>query len=447
MASILIIDDESAIRITLRMILEHEGYEVDEAENGYDGLEMLRLKRPDLVLLDIKMPGMDGLEVLKAMPEPRPAVVILSGHGTIGSAVEATRLGAADFLEKPPQKERILLSVVNALKGRRLEHEAGEYRALQQKKYRMVGDSVVMLEVRERIKKVAGTNASVLITGESGTGKELVAREVHALSPRATRAFIHVNCAAIPESLIENELFGHEKGAYTGAGTRMTGKFEQADRGTIFLDEVGDMSLTVQAKVLRVLQDGEFQRVGGSQVLHTDVRVVSATNKDLGVLIGEGKFREDLYFRLNVVPVQVPPLRERREDIAQLVRFFAGQFAEENGFPPPEFDGDALRALRQHDWPGNVRELKNTVERALIMGPRDGISVRDLQLQGTAVVNAPAPWLEAESLQEFKEESEKAFILRKLKENDWNIKATAEAIDTPRSNLYKKLRQYGIETP
>lgn len=447
---ILIVDDEQAIRLTLSMILEHAGYEVAEAVDGYQAIDAVTNNPPDLVLLDIKMPGMDGLEVLRKINDlqNKPEIIVLSGHASISAAVEATRLGAYDFHEKPFQKDRILLSISNAFQARSLLSEVEEYRSIKQRRYQMVGTSAAIQRVRDQMAKVAATNASVLITGESGTGKELVAREIHYLSQREDQAFVHVNCAAIPETLIENELFGHERGAYTGAGTRMSGKFEQADRGTIFLDEVGDMSLPTQAKVLRVLQDGEYQRVGGNQILHANVRVVSATNKDLIKLTEAGTFREDLYFRLNVVPIKVPALRERVEDIPLLINHFATEFAAENGIRPPTFHESAVAALLQYSWPGNIRELKNAVERLLIMVRSDIIREQDLDLgPRTSALSASAvPWTAAETLQEFQDQSERWFIIEKLKANKWNIKATAEAINTPRSNLYKKLKQYGIDS-
>jgi two-component system nitrogen regulation response regulator NtrX len=443
---VLIVDDEEAIRSSLKMIFEYEGYEVLLAANGPAGLKIAEKEAPDLVFLDIKMPQMDGLEVLKRLKaaEGSPPVVILSGHGNVKTAVEATKLGAFDFIEKPPESERILLVTRNALGQKRLVDENRRLKLTFDEKYRMVGQSSVLEKVWEAVRRAAPTNATVLISGESGVGKELVARAIHRNSLRKDEAFVQVNCAAIPEELIESELFGHEKGSFTGATEKQIGKFELAHKGTIFLDEVGDMSLRTQAKVLRVLQEGEVERIGSQKTIEVDVRVIAATNKDLEEAIGRGDFREDLYFRLSVIPVRVPPLRERGEDVPVLVQHFVKQFCVENNFRPRAFSPAAIEALKRHPWRGNVRELKNAVERLLIMAEGDEIGpeqmgevLRRPAESGSAPAGPP-------TLRDFKESAERAFLVGKLRESNWNISATAAAIGTPRSNLYKKLEQYGI---
>jgi two-component system nitrogen regulation response regulator NtrX len=447
---ILIVDDEDAIRSTLKMILEYEGYEVLLAANGPLGLRLAEKERPDIVFLDVKMPQMDGLEVLKAIKaaEDAPPVVMLSGHGNIQTAVEATKLGAFDFVEKPPESERILLLARNAISQKRLQDENRALKLTFDERYRMVGGSRALEKVAEAIRRAAPTSATVLITGESGVGKELVARAIHRNSNRRAKPFVQVNCAAIPEDLIESELFGHEKGSFTGATEKQIGKFELAHEGTIFLDEVGDMSLKTQAKVLRVLQEGEVERIGSQRTIHVDVRVIAATNKDLEAAIAAGDFREDLFYRLSVVPVRVPPLRERGEDVEPLVTHFAQRFCEENNLRRRSFTPDALQALRRHPWRGNVRELKNAIERLIIMEEADPIDVaaladvlrRGAEPAGTRPAGGEPPG----TLKDFKESAERAFLVEKLRENRWNISATAQAIGTPRSNLYKKLEQYGI---
>jgi two-component system nitrogen regulation response regulator NtrX len=448
-ARILVIDDEENIRKSLKMILEYEGYEFFEAATGEDGLEMLReTVGVDLVLLDIKMPGKDGIEVLTEIKQKpySPEVVMISGQGTIQSAVEATKLGAFDFLEKPLHRERVLLSIRNALKQNALTKECLDLKKRAEKHYEIVGNHPLMMNLWKEILKIAPTNATVLVYGESGTGKELIARAVHANSLRAREKFIQVNCAAIPEELIESELFGHEKGAFTGATEKKTGKFEQADAGTIFLDEIADMSLKTQSKVLRVLEEGEVQKVGSSRISKVDVRVIAATNKDLRKEMQEGRFREDLFFRLNVVPLLSPPLRERREDIPLLVDYFSRTFAEENNFRLKKFSKDAVDALVAHPWKGNVRELKNTVERLMIMAEKNTIEKKDLPaaFREGGEVGVPDAG-RVKTLREFRDAAERDFILAKLEANGWNISQTAREIDTPRSNLYKKLEQYGIK--
>src|SRR5258708_4950387 len=452
---ILVIDDEAAIRDSLRMTLEYEGYEFIGAATGQEGLALAEREAPDLVLLDVKMPGMDGIEVLERlrnMNESLP-VVVVSGHGTIGTAVEATKKGAFDFIEKPFASERVLVSLRNALDHRLLRDENRTLKKAVEVRHQMIGDSAVLKQVMGAVARAAPTNATVLIQGESGVGKELVARTIHRNSLRSRERFVQVNCAAIPEELIESELFGHEKGSFTGATEKQVGKFEQADRGTIFLDEVGDMSAKTQAKVLRVLQEGEVERLGSARTIKVDVRVIAATNKDLEAEIERGTFREDLYFRLSVIPIRVPPLRDRRDDIPALVRHFVDLFSRESNRRPLRVTPAALELMQKARWKGNVRELKNTVERLLIMTPGDAIDVDDLRdvvrvesrpaaaaVGGDGGNNHIAPG----TLREFKESAERKFLVEKLRENAWNISKTAEVIGTPRSNLYKKLEQYAI---
>jgi two-component system, NtrC family, nitrogen regulation response regulator NtrX len=446
---ILVIDDEAAIRDSLRMILEYEGYEFLGAASGQDGLAMVERENPDLVFLDIKMPGMDGLEVLqriKAADETVP-VVMISGHATVTTAVDATKLGALDFIEKPLASERVLVTIRNAMDRSRLADENRSLKRVVEVRHQIVGESPHLKKVMDAIRRAAPTNATVLITGESGVGKELVARAIHRNSLRSRDRFVQVNCAAIPDDLIESELFGHEKGSFTGATEKQIGKFEQADKGTIFLDEVGDMSLKTQAKVLRVLQEGEVERLGSARTIKVDVRVIAATNKNLEDEIEKGTFREDLYFRLAVIPVYVPPLRERKDDIPLLVRHFADLFARDNNFRPKRVTPAAMDVLQRHRWKGNIRELRNTVERLIIMTPADSIDLPDLP--ESIRVDGPSRGpdneaVKAGTLREHKEVSERAFLVQKLRETGWNISKTAELIDTPRSNLYKKLEQYNI---
>jgi two-component system, NtrC family, nitrogen regulation response regulator NtrX len=445
---VLVVDDETGIREAIRMTLEYEGYRVDEARSGNDGLEKAQKTAYDAILLDIKMPVLDGMEVLENLKEMKimTPVVMVSGHGDIATAVECTKRGAFDFLEKPLNREKLLLSVRNAVRTQRLEEEVGELREKTEKVYQLVGDSQPMRELKAMIERAAPTKATVLITGESGTGKELVAREIHRRSSRSGQPFVQVNCAAIPEELIESELFGHEKGSFTGAVRKQTGKFVAADGGTIFLDEIGDMSLRTQAKVLRVLQEGEVEPVGSATVVKVDVRVIAATNKDLEEEIKAGRFREDLYYRLNVIPIRTPPLRERRDDIPVLAQHFAKLFSEEHNFHPKTFKDAAQKALQDAAWRGNVRELRNLIERLVIMVPDDSVDITDLPAEFfRAPADIIAGAMRLNTLQEFKDEAEKAFILAKLREHGWNVSKTAEAIDTPRSNLYKKIEQYNIK--
>jgi two-component system nitrogen regulation response regulator NtrX len=447
-ARILVIDDEAEIRRSVRMILEYDGYDVLEASSGPEGVALAEKEAPDLVFLDVKMPGMDGLEALqriRAVNETLP-VVIISGHGTVSTAVEATKAGAFDFIEKPLASERVLLTIRNALDQTRLADENRNLKRAVEVRHQMVGESPALRHVWDAIKRAAPTNATVLLLGESGAGKELVARSIHRNSLRSRERFVQVNCAAIPEELIESELFGHEKGSFTGATEKQIGKFEQADKGTIFLDEVGDMSPKTQAKVLRVLQEGEVERLGSARTIKVDVRVIAATNKDLEAEIEKGTFREDLYFRLSVIPITVPPLRERREDIPLLIRHFAELFSREHNRRPHRFTPAALEFMQKARWKGNVRELKNTVERLLIMTPGDNVDVEDLRDVVRLEPKAQGPDNDRNpgTLREFKESAERAFLVGKLRENGWNISKTAEVIGTPRSNLYKKLEQYGI---
>jgi two-component system, NtrC family, nitrogen regulation response regulator NtrX len=450
---ILVIDDEAAIRDSLRMTLEYEGYDFVGAATGQEGLALAEREAPDLVLLDVKMPGMDGLEVLdrlRAMNDALP-VVVISGHGTISTAVEATKKGAFDFIEKPFASERVLVSLRNALDQRQLRDENRTLKKAVEVRHQMIGDSAALRQVMALVGRAAPTNATVLIQGESGVGKELVARTIHRNSLRSRERFVQVNCAAIPEDLIESELFGHEKGSFTGATEKQVGKFEQADRGTIFLDEVGDMSAKTQAKVLRVLQEGEVERLGSARTIKVDVRVIAATNKNLEEEIEKGRFREDLYFRLAVIPIYVPPLRERIEDIPLLVRHYIDVFNRENNVRPKRISPAAVEALQRYRWKGNIRELRNTVERMIIMSTGDTIDLADLpetvRFPTTAARTSGAPGDgggKAGTLREFKDGAERAYLVAKLRENGWNISKTAEVIDTPRSNLYKKLEQYQI---
>jgi two-component system nitrogen regulation response regulator NtrX len=446
---ILVIDDEAAIRDSLKMILEYEGYEVLTAPTGEDGIAQAEREAPDLVFLDVKMPGMDGLEVLQRLRhfvEVTPLVVI-SGHGTVSTAVEATKLGAFDFIEKPLERERVLVTVRNAIDSRRLRTENRSFKRDAEKRYQIVGESPLLARVREAIGKAAPTNATVLIWGESGVGKELVARAIHRESLRRDGPFVQVNCAAIPDELIESELFGHEKGSFTGASDRQIGKFEQADKGTIFLDEIGDMSLKTQAKVLRVLQEQVMEAVGGSTRIKVDARVLAATNKDLRAEIKAGQFREDLYFRLNVVPISVPPLRERPEDVALLADHFMAMLAKEYGRRAKRFDADALETLRHYPWPGNVRELRNVVERLMIMVPGERVAARDLLFLdqgGAQLPSAEAVTVPILPLHDARDDFERQYILRALAAQQGNISRTADVLGVERSNLYRKMRSFGI---
>jgi two-component system nitrogen regulation response regulator NtrX len=450
MARLLVVDDEDSVRDVLRQLFEYEGHEVAVASSGDEALRTVARTVPDVVFLDVKMPGRDGLEVLDELRRlaPDSHVIMISGHGTIHTAVEATRRGAYDFLEKPLDTDRLLLTLRNALQVRGLSASVERLRSEVEARHEIVGASFAIRRVLERVELVAPTDARVLIRGENGTGKELVARAIHRLSRRADRAFVEVNCAAIPSELIESELFGHMKGSFTGAVQDRAGKFEQADDGTLFLDEVGDMSLAAQAKVLRALEEGRVTRVGGQSTREVDVRIIAATNKELEKEIEEGRFREDLFYRLNVVPIVVPPLRERREDIPMLAQHFATLVRQKDGLPPREIGADALARLRELEWAGNVRELRNTVERLLILARGDRVTAGDVDQIGSRAPETAglgSELLRAGTFQEFKDRAERAFLLQKLREHDWNVAETARDLDMPRSNLYKKIDRYELK--
>ena len=451
---VMVVDDEKGIRDALKQVLEYEEIEVQTCASGHEAARVYPEFQPHLVFLDVKMEGMDGLETLKKLREldPQAQVVMISGHGTIQTAVEATQLGAYDFLEKPLDTDRILLTLRNALQHVVLVNENVRLKQEVRTQYEIVGSSKSIKQVIGLIEKVAPTPARVLITGENGTGKELVARAIHTLSPRAAGPFVEVNCAAIPAELIESELFGHMKGSFTGAFADRAGKFELADGGTLFLDEIGDMSLSAQSKVLRALQEGVISRVGSGKTSPVDVRVIAATNKNLGMEIEEGQFREDLLYRLNVVPIHVPPLRERRSDTPQLVAHFIAELTKE-GLPGKVFEPAALERLTAHDWPGNIRELKNAVERLLILATGSTVTQNDVERlvgkgeggrgKGTAG-GGDAAWMRAATFEDFKQAAERAFLMGKLQEHDWNVSETARSLQMPRSNLYKKIERYGL---
>jgi two-component system, NtrC family, nitrogen regulation response regulator NtrX len=446
---ILIVDDEQGIRAALTQLLEFEGYDVRATPNAMEGIAEYKRMKPDLVFLDVKMAGIDGIEALRRIREADPAaiVVMISGHATIQTAVEATQLGAYDILEKPLDTDRILVTLRNALSHLDLHTENARLRTTIESRYQLVGTSHALRVVIDDIEKVAASTARVLISGENGTGKELVARAIHWGSPRSGKPFVEVNCAAIPGELIESELFGHVKGSFTGAIADRAGKFEQADGGTLFLDEIGDMSLAAQAKVLRVLQDGVVTRIGGSKPIQVDVRTLAATNKDLEREIAEGRFREDLYYRLNVVPIRVPPLRERREDIPLLVAHFVATLTNREGVAPRAVSPDAIDRLSALDWPGNVRELRNTIERLLILAPGPRITADDVdRLAGRRDADQAGlgQLVGCTTFEEFKRSAERAFLLAKLREYDWNVSETARLLEMPRSNLYKKIERYGL---
>ena len=446
---ILVVDDEETIRKSLKMILEYEGYQFYEAADGEQALNTIEETIGlDLVLLDVKLPEMSGLEVLAELEKKpySPEVIMISGHGTVQTAVEATKLGAFDFLEKPLHRERVLISIRNALNQTKLLNECQDLRKKAEKRYELIGNHPSMKHLWNEILKIAPTNATILVYGESGTGKELIARAIHNHSLRAKDTFIQVNCAAIPEELIESELFGHVKGAFTGATEKKMGKFELADGGTIFLDEVGDMSLKTQAKVLRVLEEGEVQKVGSNKIGKVDVRVIAATNKDLKKEIQENNFREDLYFRLNVVPLYSPALREKKEDIPLLIDYFSQLISAENNFKQKAFSENSVKAMMKYPWKGNIRQLKNVIERLIIATDGDTIAEKHLPEEIRGEIRIYLPDAKGiKNLKEFRDLAEKEFILSKLRENNWNISQTARTIDTPRSNLYKKLEQYDIK--
>jgi len=468
--TILIVDDEKNIRRTVRMVLEGEGYSVEEASSGEEALARLPDVAPDVMFLDVLLPGISGHEVLESMRKtrvaqdpggvtrfapPEPVVIMISGHGTLADAVRATKAGAYDFLEKPLDRERLMVTLRNALERRGMEREVAGLRAIAEGRFEMVGQSPAMTALYAQIAKVAPTRTRVLITGESGTGKELVARAIHRESPLRDRPFIKVNCAAIPPELIESELFGHERGAFTGAAARKKGLFELADGGTIFLDEIGDMSPSAQAKVLRVLQSGELSRVGSETTLKVDVRVLAATNRDLQAAVASGRFRDDLFFRLAVVPLRAPSLRERVTDIPLLCKAFAEQISHENGLSDKEFTPEAVEILSAYAWPGNVRELRNVVERLVILCegtvgadelPEEivaDVARRGRPLRNVGVLDLP-PEARNLSLRELRDLVERQVVRAKLDENDWNISRTAQVLGLERTNLHKKMRALGI---
>jgi DNA-binding NtrC family response regulator len=458
--TILIVDDEKNIRRTVRMVLEGEGYSVEEASSAEEALARLPDVGADVVLLDVQLQGISGLEALDTLRKTNaggnggPTVVMISGHATLADAVRAVKAGAYDFLEKPLDRERLIVTLRNALERRRMAREVEGLRELAEGRWEMVGKSPAMTALFTQIAKVAPTRTRVLITGESGTGKELVARALHRESQLRSKSFVKVNCAAIPPELIESELFGHERGAFTGASARKKGLFEMADGGTIFLDEIGDMIVSAQAKVLRVLQSGEFTRVGGEQTLKVDVRVLAATNRDLQAAVSAGQFREDLYFRLAVVPLRAPPLRDRADDIPLLCRSFVEQICRENGLKVKTISPEALEILAAYQWPGNVRELRNVIERLVILSD-EGIGVGDLPEEivaeasrRPAVVVQAAVDLPTEAqnlpLRDLRDLVERQYIRSKLDDNGWNISRTAQVLGIERTNLHKKMRALGI---
>ncbi|MDH3997857.1 MAG: sigma-54 dependent transcriptional regulator [Desulfuromonadales bacterium] len=452
MQSILIVDDEKSIRDSLTGILLDEGFSPLTAESAEAALHCISEEKPDLILLDIWMPGMDGLKALTEIRknDPNQLVVMMSGHGTIETAVKATKLGAYDFIEKPLSLEKVLLCIQNAVKVGRLVEENRELKARIGQEHDMIGTSKTIKELKQQIEIAAPTSAWALISGENGTGKELVARSIHHNSNRSEKPFVEVNCAAIPEELIESELFGHEKGAFTGATAQRRGKFDQAHEGTLFLDEIADMSLKTQAKVLRILQEHKFERVGGQKTIEVDVRVIAATNKDLEKEIANGSFREDLFYRLNVIPFQVPPLRQRQADIPKLAEHFLELFCSKESRETKTLDDEAIAILSNYSWPGNVRELKNLIERLVIMTP--GVTITGEHLPGTLHKKRAADskgqngfHVLANTFRSAKEEFEREFLLQKLEENEWNISRTAEAVEIERSNLHRKIKAYGIE--
>ncbi len=447
---VLIVDDEIGILDTVSGILEDEGYTTLPAKDAETAMDILDKEDIDLVFLDVWLPKMSGIDAIKRIKEKdfHIPVIMISGHGNIEVAVQAVKLGAFDFLEKPLSMERILLTAERALQFKNLEKENIKLRSSILKKYELVGSSQAMKKIKAQIEMIARGDSRVLIMGESGTGKELVARMIHSMSPRANGSFIEVNCAAIPQELIESELFGHEKGAFTGAIDKKIGKFELANEGTLFLDEIGDMSLLTQAKLLRVIETQKFQRVGGTRDITVNVRIISATNKDLTEEIKKGNFREDLYYRLNVVPLYLSPLRERKEDIPELVNSFMDEFSREKGWRRKKISSEAMQILKNYDWPGNVRELKNAIERLMIMVPQETIEASDIE--NTGIIRnrlKEESYFSYATLREARDAFERDFILRKLKENNWNMTKTSESIGIERSNLYKKIKSLGITLP
>ncbi|MCK4623298.1 MAG: sigma-54-dependent Fis family transcriptional regulator [Desulfuromonadales bacterium] len=451
MKNILIVDDEKSIRQSLEGILKDEGFQTSFAATGEEALSNIQREDPDLVLLDIWMPGIDGLETLKQIKHLRPnqLVIMMSGHGSIETAVKATKLGAYDFIEKPLSLEKVLLSIQNAMQIGQLVAENQALKEKISRDYEMIGKSHVINKLKKQIEIAAPSSGWALITGENGTGKELVARAIHLQSTRSQKPFVEVNCAAIPEELIESELFGHEKGSFTGATAARKGKFDQANGGTLFLDEIGDMSLKTQAKILRILQEHKYERVGGNRTIEVDVRVIAATNKNLANEINIGNFREDLYFRLNVLPFTVPPLRDRKDDIPRLCQHFLQYFCGKESREIKIISEKASQSLMTYNWPGNVRELKNLIERLVIMTPGKNIQLEDLPhtikqniATGTVINNKMAEL--PDSYRAAKEIFEKQFLLNKLEKNNWNVSRTAEEIGLERSNLHRKIKAYGI---
>ena len=448
--TILVVDDEKSILLSLGGLLSDEGFEIITASNGYEALKAIDAEEPDLVLLDIWMPGIDGIETLKEIKKnyPHIQVVMITGHGTIETAVSATKLGAFDFIEKPISFDKVIVAINNALNFRRLEEENKYLRTKTIEKHSIDGNSQPIILLREQIAVAAPTDASILITGENGTGKELVSRTIHQLSNRSEQPLVEVNCAAIPDEMIESELFGHEKGAFAGATTKSRGKFELANNGTIFMDEIGDMSLKTQSKILRVLEEQKFQRVGGSRTLNVNLRVIAATNKALEDEIEKGNFRKDLYFRLNVIPIQVPPLRNRLEDLQILVHTFLEKYATQYQSQTKNIAQEALALLARYSWPGNIRELKNLVERLAIMVPNDTIDVDDIPAPynptlGTTTETLDSKYFSIQKLKTAKKTFEEEFIRRKLAENNNNVTKTAENIGVERTHLHKKLKNMG----
>lgn len=446
---ILIVDDEQGILSSLSAVLEDDGYTITTAETGREAIKRIENDTPSIVLLDIWLPDVDGLEVLKEIRDTYKdvTVIVMSGHGTIETAVKATKLGAYDYIEKPLSMERVTLLVRHAIQQQRLELENIQLRGKFEKEEEIIGESPPMLFLKEQLRIIGASNSRVLVTGENGTGKEIVARSIHRASQRADKLFIAVNCAAIPDSLIESELFGHEKGAFTGASSVQRGKFELADAGTLFLDEIGDMSLNMQAKVLRVLQEQEFQRVGGSRNIKTDVRVITATNKDLLAEIKKGAFREDLYYRINVIEIHVPSLKERKRDIPLLAGHFLKRIIREQGLKEKVLTDEALKLLKEYDWPGNVRELRNLIERVAIMTRCERILPGDLAVISKDDQQKALQFLDGKfgSLREARSNFERYYIIERLKENKWNVTKTAEDLKIERSNLHRKMKLLGIE--
>lgn len=453
--SILIVDDEPTILSSLSQVLEDEHYQVATATSGPEALKIIAAEAPDLVLLDIWMPEMDGLETLKRAREqaPKLQVMMMSGHGSIETAVKAIKLGAYDYIEKPLSLENVTLRIRHALDQRRLEEENENLRTKVERRFELVGDSPAMQRLRQLIATAGPTNGRVLIGGENGTGKELVARAIHLQSPRRDKPFVAVNCAAIPETLIESELFGHERGSFSGATSMKRGQFEQADGGTLFLDEIGDMSLSTQAKVLRALQEQQFNRVGGAKLIKVDVRVIAASNKNLVKEIEKGNFRDDLYYRLNVLPIEVPPLRDRREDVPLLVRHFLRAHAEEQGLKVKDISQEALDSLQAYEWPGNIRELRNLTERLLIMVPGTMIDAGHvgmfLQSRPAAAAGAnpvvSMAYKSYDSLRDARNAFEREYITRKLAENNWNVSKTADDLKIERSHLHRKIKLLNVQ--